>query len=46
MNTGIDKKRVSVDDIKIPDNLRSKRGCIQLSEMDMQDEHIRYILSK
>lgn len=42
------KKQASVrlEDLRIPTKLRRKRGCIRLTEEDMKDEHIRYIVSK
>ena len=30
----------------IPDKLRRKRGCIKLTEEDLRDEHIQYLLNK
>jgi hypothetical protein len=30
----------------IPDKLRRKRGCIKLTEDDLQDEHIQYLLNR
>ena len=35
-----------VKDLKIPAKLRNKRGCIKLTEEDMKDEHIQYILNR
>lgn len=35
-----------LDDLVIPDKLRRKRGCIKLTEEDLQDEHIQYLLNK
>ena len=33
-------------DLEIPAKLRRKRGCIQLTEKDMRDERIQYIINK
>ena len=38
--------RIRLEDLKIPAKLRRKRGCIRLTEEDMKDEHIQYIVSK
>jgi hypothetical protein len=40
------RKRIKLDDFEIPDKLRRKRGCIHLTEEDMRDEHIQYLLNK
>lgn len=40
------EKRIKLKDLKIPTKLRSKRGCIKLTEEDMKDEHIQYILNR
>ena len=32
-------------DLVIPDKLRRKRGCIKLTEEDLRDEHIQYLLN-
>lgn len=37
--------RIKLKDLKIPTKLRKKRGCIKLTEEDMKDEHIQYILT-
>jgi hypothetical protein len=37
---------LKLDDLVIPDKLRRKRGCIKLTEEDLQDEHIQYLLNK
>lgn len=36
----------SLKDLVIPDKLRRKRGCIKLTEEDLQDEHIQYLLNR
>ena len=33
-------------DLVIPDKLRRKRGCIKLTEEDLKDEHIQYLLNQ
>ena len=33
-------------DLEIPEKLRRKRGCIKLTEEDLQDEHIQYLLNR
>ena len=38
--------RIKLKDLRIPAKLRSKRGCIKLTEEDMKDEHIQYILNR
>ena len=38
--------RIKLKDLKIPAKLRSKRGCIKLTENDLKDEHIQYILNR
>jgi hypothetical protein len=38
--------RIKLKDLKIPAKLRNKRGCIKLTEEDMKDEHIQYILNR
>ena len=40
------QKNIKLEDLRIPDKLRRKRGCIRLTEEDMKDEHIKYILKK
>ena len=32
--------------LEIPEKLRRKRGCIKLTEEDLQDEHIQYLLNR
>ena len=46
--SSVDKKqkRVRLADLEIPDRLHRKRGCIRLTEEDLKDERIQYILSK
>ena len=39
-------KHVKMSDLKIPVKLRSKRGCIKLTDEDMKDERIQYIVNK
>lgn len=39
-------ERIKLEDLEIPAKLRRKRGCIRLTEEDMNDEHIQYILNK
>ena len=43
-----DKEQVKIklEDLEIPAKLRRKRGCIQLTEEDMKDERIQYIVNK
>ena len=36
----------ALKDLVIPDKLRRKRGCIKLTEEDLQDEHIQYLLNR
>lgn len=36
----------TLKDLVIPDKLRRKRGCIKLTEEDLQDEHIQYLLNR
>ena len=33
-------------DLVIPDKLRRKRGCIKLTEEDLKDERIQYLLNQ
>jgi hypothetical protein len=40
------ESRIKLKDLKIPAKLRNKRGCIKLTEEDMKDEHIQYILNR
>ncbi len=40
------QERIKLEDLEIPAKLRRKRGCIRLTEEDMNDEHIQYILKK
>ena len=41
-----DKAKIKLDDLEIPAKLRRKRGCIKLTEEDLKDERIKYILNK
>ena len=43
---GEEPVKVSLENIEIPAQLRRKRGCIQLTKEDLQDERIQYILNK
>ena len=36
----------TLDNLVIPEKLRRKRGCIKLTEEDLQDEHIQYLLNR
>ena len=36
----------ALKDLVIPDKLRRKRGCIKLTEEDLRDEHIQYLLNR
>ena len=38
--------RQTLKDLVIPDKLRRKRGCIKLTEEDLLDEHIQYLLNR
>jgi hypothetical protein len=40
------QEKIKLEDLEIPAKLRRKRGCIRLTEEDMNDEHIQYILNK
>ena len=46
--TTAEEEQVSqvLKDLVIPDKLRRKRGCIKLTEEDLQDEHIQYLLNR
>ena len=35
-----------IDQLEIPEKLRRKRGCIRLTEEDMRDERIQYIVNR
>ena len=37
---------LTLKDLVIPDKLRRKRGCIKLTEEDLQDEQIQYLLNQ
>ena len=39
-------KKLKLEDLEIPAKLRRKRGCIRLTEEDLKDEQIQYILKK
>lgn len=41
-----DNPKIRLNDLKIPEKLRHKRGCIRLTEEDMKDERIQYIVNK
>ena len=36
----------TLKELVIPDKLRRKRGCIKLTEEDLRDEHIQYLLNR
>ena len=36
----------TLKDLVIPEKLRRKRGCIKLTEEDLRDEHIQYLLNR
>ena len=36
----------ALKDLVIPDKLRRKRGCIKLTDEDLKDEHIQYLLNR
>lgn len=41
-----ESSKISLDKLEIPEKLRRKRGCIRLTEEDMKDERIQYIVNK
>lgn len=41
-----DSPKIRLDDLKIPEKLRRKRGCIRLTEEDIKDERIQYIVNR
>ena len=41
-----EQARIRLEDLEIPAKLRRKRGCIRLTEEDMKDERIQYIINK
>jgi len=41
-----DSPKIRLDDLEIPEKLRRKRGCIRLTEEDMKDERIQYIVNR
>ena len=43
---GEKQERIKLEDLEIPAKLRRKRGCIRLTEEDMSDERIQYIVNK
>ena len=43
---GEKQERIKLEDLEIPVKLRRKRGCIRLTEEDMKDERIQYIVNK
>ena len=47
-SSSVDEKqeRIKLEDLEIPAKLRRKRGCIRLTEEDMKDERIQYIVNK
>lgn len=38
--------REKFKDMKVPMELKKLRGCIKLTEEEMKDEHVRYILNR
>ena len=46
--TAMEDENVSqaLKNLVIPDKLRRKRGCIKLTEEDLRDEHIQYLLNR
>lgn len=36
----------ALENLVVPDKLRRKRGCIKLTEEDLKDEHIQYLLNQ
>lgn len=43
---GTETASQTLKDLVIPEKLRRKRGCIKLTEEDMRDEHIQYLLNR
>ena len=41
-----EQAKIKLEDLQIPEKLHRKRGCIRLTEEDMKDEHIQYIVNK
>lgn len=41
-----EQAKIKLEYLQIPEKLRRKRGCIRLTEEDMKDEHIQYIVNK
>jgi len=41
-----DIPKIRLDDLEIHEKLRRKRGCIRLTEEDMKDERIHYIVNR
>ena len=46
LNLQEEQAKIKLEDLQIPEKLRRKRGCIRLTEEDMKDEHIQYIVNK
>lgn len=46
--TAMEDETVSqtLKNLVVPDKLRRKRGCIKLTEEDLRDEHIQYLLNQ
>ena len=40
------REEISLGKLEIPEKLRRKRGCIMLTEEDLKDERIQYIVNK
>ena len=36
----------TLKNLDIPEKLRRKRGCIKLTEEDLRDEHIQYLVNQ
>ena len=43
---GTETASQTLKDLVIPDKLRRERGCIKLTEEDLRDEHIQYLLNQ
>lgn len=41
-----EQTKIRLEDLEIPVKLRRKRGCIQLTEEDLKDEYVQYIVNK
>lgn len=46
LNPNEEQAKIKLEDLQIPEKLHRKRGCIRLTEEDMKDEHIQYIVNK